>query len=371
MSALETLAKYDDAIRATAYRLRAPATQTGVLDPEDLVSVGKMAVLEALERYEDAAPVSESTFVKTRIRQRMVDEIRRVHPLTRDDVAVLKREPDSDRAKILGWRTKPGLLEDVRIGTAPDLDGMEWPQVEILLRTLTKARRRAVIERILQERKHGEIARALLVSESRACQQYQAGMAELRKRMQTLLPRRSVRTLERTFLANIERSGTCWLWREDAPKRRQVYIGWRHCMTATHLAWLLRHGKSAPGRCLKPRCGSPRCVNPEHLVIEGANRGKVLRRKPAEERFWARVDRTGECWTWRGRMAHGYGCINLNDAARTRVLVHRYAWQLRYGELDPRVRLSRACGNPRCVRPEHMRAQTTDERLRWLSRGAA
>lgn len=73
-----------------------------------------------------------------------------------------------------------------------------------------------------------------------------------------------------------------------------------------------------------------------------------------QEWFWSRVEKQSEltrgCWLWRGRMHGGRGVFTL---AGREVRAHRFAWLLQYGPLDPRVLLFPACGEARCVRPEH------------------
>ena len=83
---------------------------------------------------------------------------------------------------------------------------------------------------------------------------------------------------------------------------------------------------------------------------------------PDEERFWNRVDKSGECWNWLGakdgkgysrisrdRYGHGYG--------------HRYSLYLEIGELPPRVDVDHLCKNTSCVRPDHLRLATRAENL--------
>jgi RNA polymerase sigma factor for flagellar operon FliA len=55
------------------------------LDEEDLCAEGRIAVLEALRTYAGFG-IEERTWVRTRIRQRMIDAIRRLDVRTRDEV---------------------------------------------------------------------------------------------------------------------------------------------------------------------------------------------------------------------------------------------------------------------------------------------
>lgn len=75
-----------------------------------------------------------------------------------------------------------------------------------------------------------------------------------------------------------------------------------------------------------------------------------------EDRFWSRVDKSGDCWLWtRGRNGVGYG---MYDAPR-KVLAHRYAWELLVGPIPEGVLLDHRATCPKhCVNPDHLRHAT-------------
>ena len=82
--AREALGRYEGLVRAVARRL-APAARFGqALDQEDLCAEGRIAVLEALRTYQGFG-IEERTWVGTRIRQRMIDAIRRLDVRSRDE----------------------------------------------------------------------------------------------------------------------------------------------------------------------------------------------------------------------------------------------------------------------------------------------
>lgn len=70
------------------------------------------------------------------------------------------------------------------------------------------------------------------------------------------------------------------------------------------------------------------------------------------ERFWAKVDRTENCWIWTGRIdRQGFGVLNFQGKAWK---AHRLALALSYPSFNPAHRVLATCGNRNCVRPDHM-----------------
>src|SRR5678815_1742522 len=89
-SAREALARYEGIVRMMARRLRPLARAGQALDHEDLCAEGRIAVLEALRSYQGFG-IEERTWVRTRVRQRMIDAVRRVDVRSRDEVRLAVR----------------------------------------------------------------------------------------------------------------------------------------------------------------------------------------------------------------------------------------------------------------------------------------
>ena len=70
-------------------------------------------------------------------------------------------------------------------------------------------------------------------------------------------------------------------------------------------------------------------------------------------RFWAKVDRSGECWVWTAALGRdGYGRFGVKKST---VLAHRVAYVLCEGPIPQGVVLDHLCHNRACVRPAHLR----------------
>ena len=80
------------------------------------------------------------------------------------------------------------------------------------------------------------------------------------------------------------------------------------------------------------------------------------------QRFWDKVDTSGECWRWTaGTDGNGYGRINLGGRGYGALPAHRVAYTLTYGHIPTGLFLDHRCHNSVCVRPSHLRPVTRKE----------
>lgn len=80
-----------------------------------------------------------------------------------------------------------------------------------------------------------------------------------------------------------------------------------------------------------------------------------------EERFWAKVDKSGDCWLWTGSTAGIAKYGKFWDGERL-VPSHRFAYELLVGLIPDDKELDHRATCPKhCVNPAHLRPATTKQ----------
>jgi len=83
-----------------------------------------------------------------------------------------------------------------------------------------------------------------------------------------------------------------------------------------------------------------------------------------EERFWAKVDRSGDCWLWTaGRTPTGYGQFRPGGLANSRH-AHAVSWEMANGRrVAAGLQINHTCHVRACVRPEHLYEGTQQQNM--------
>lgn len=81
--------------------------------------------------------------------------------------------------------------------------------------------------------------------------------------------------------------------------------------------------------------------------------------RPAEERFWEKVDKRtpDECWPFLAAIGnHGYGVFHPSKT--TQALAHRFAYEQAKGPIPDGLHIDHLCRLRQCVNPSHLEAVT-------------
>ncbi len=190
--AREALAKYEGIVRMMSRRLK-PVAQIGqALDEDDLCAEGRVAVLEALATYQGFG-IEEHTWVRTRVRQRMIDAIRRLDLRSRDEMRLavkhaageVEGDDETRRARAVAARrlvsmdsapadSEP-MVTRLRDSAAPSVEQLAHARAQkdrlvAALELLPPRQRQAIQLGLFEGLSLREIGGLMGISESRVCQ---------------------------------------------------------------------------------------------------------------------------------------------------------------------------------------------------------
>jgi hypothetical protein len=88
------------------------------------------------------------------------------------------------------------------------------------------------------------------------------------------------------------------------------------------------------------------------------------------ERFWNKVEKTADCWTWKGAKTNkGYGIYSsfYKFGFFKSQFAHRVSYFLANGNFDSDLLVCHKCDNPSCVNPNHLFIGTYSDNAQDMS----
>lgn len=117
------------------------------------------------------------------------------------------------------------------------------------------------------------------------------------------------------------------------------------------------------GGCTHLHYAKGLCNAHYHRKRRGGDMDAPIRehRLTPEQRFWSKVDKSGDCWPWTAsKHPDGYGQFILGGRLQ---YAHRVSWEWANGPIPDGMEVDHLCWDRACVNPGHLRVVTHAQNL--------
>lgn len=87
--------------------------------------------------------------------------------------------------------------------------------------------------------------------------------------------------------------------------------------------------------------------------------------KTTYDKFFARVEKSSDCWIWKGQKREGYGRLKIDGHF---VGAHRISYEIHFGEFSKNLCVLHRCDNPSCVNPDHLFLGSHEDNMKDMAK---
>lgn len=150
------------------------------VDKDELISLGYMGLVEALRRYDPSRGVPFGAFAAVRVRGAMIDWLRQLDPVSREERARLRSSDEIASVTLVDFACAKDQAEPGANAVDELLRQERRALLEYALGQLSERERSVVQRYFFEEQSLKSIGEELKVTESRVCQIVGAAVARLR-----------------------------------------------------------------------------------------------------------------------------------------------------------------------------------------------